>query len=134
MNSTNQLVVTLNAYHVFIQNMNQILSSSQVNNNFIELAVLNIPTISKQLKCIIKIFKLYKRSSYNNHLNNTFIINELMKPIIIILKYYNHVLATNSQVYFNKHDVHNAIDFYTFTLHMFYEQLYMCIHDIMKNT
>lgn len=133
MATTNVLGVALQKYKVFNENMNNIFSSSQVNNNFTELAIINIPLISTQLKCISKAFKSYILSSYNNHFNNTFIINEYIKPNIMTLNHYNYMLKNYNEFYFNKHDVHNAIDFYDFTLSMFYEQLHMCINAMMKN-
>ena len=113
--------------------MNDILSSSRVNDNFTELAIINIPLISIQIKCIRKLFKSYIYSSYNNDNNNFFIINEYIKPNIVTLNEYNYILKNDYGFFFNKHDVHNAIDFYNFTLSMFYEQLHMCINTLMKN-
>lgn len=127
------LGIALQKYNVFNDNMNDILSSSRINNNFTELAILNIPNISTQLKCINKAFKSYIQSSYNNQLNSTIIINEYIKPNITILNLYNYVLKNHKESYFNKHDVYNAIDFYNSTLSMFYEQLHMCINTMMQN-
>ena len=133
MSTLNVLGAALQTYKVCNENMNDIFSASQVNNNFTELAIINIPLISTQLKCISKAFKSYIHSSYNNHANNTFIINECIKPNIITLNHYNYMLKNYNEFYFNKHDVYNAIDFYDFILSMFYEQLHMCINDIMNN-
>lgn len=133
MSAANVLGVALQKYKVFNDNMNDIFSSSQVNDNFTELAILNIPNISTQLKCISKAFKSYIHSSYNNQYNSAVIINEYIKPNITTLNHYNYMLKNSNEFYFNKHDVHNAIDFYNFTLFMFYEQLHMCINAMTQN-
>lgn len=133
MSNKNVLDTVLYKYKVFNETINYIFSSSQANNNFTELAIINIPLISNQLKCICKSFKSYIYSNYKNNHNDIFIINEYIKPNIMTLNHYNYMLKNYKELYFNKHDLHNAIDFYNFILSMFYEQLHMCIKTIMQN-
>lgn len=114
----------------------RMIEQSNVNNDLIHQTILSIPSLSKIFKRILFLSKSLIRLD-NNH--NGFvidIINEYIRPNVIILNslihFINNFIESAPSFYFNKHELCYSLDFYKAIHSSFYEQLYVFTNKILS--
>lgn len=113
----------------------RIFEIAAVNNDFIHQIILNIPNLSQTHKLLLHQAKAYGQLSSKENLMD--IINNYLRPIVAILntvidnihKYIEIVSNTpDALFYFDRHELHYALDFYRSIHSSVFEQ----VHNYME--
>ena len=135
------------SYNTFNHDLVNMFNIATINNDFIHQSIVCIPNISKSHKHIMVQAKAYTRLSSDHRKEFLVdIIQKYIRPTVSVLntvianinQYIEEVSDPNSSslpahlFYFNRHELHYALDFYMSIHTAIYEQLHIFMEMLLS--